>query len=314
MPPSKTLLTLLASLPLLLPSPARAERAIVGANVQKYANGVLSLMGYTVSPDVTTSSLSLSDGQSQDPSLRMVQLGGGATMSKEWPLYLEGNAAYSRYDPVFVASDGEDQRSVPLRWNAVTATGGVGWDFSIAPNWVIRPIFTFTLGNVTSDLRVAQWWIDNNTNLDLQFANNGRLNAYGLGGALMLDYELFTPEHDIDFEVRYSSVQLRSFGSTSEAVEGQSTAANVGVYARWRAPTGWRALDRPVRYVLEAALTRFVGPDSDPLGFDRLNSVGAGLELDSSAYEVFVTRTRLVARYKFGPDVSGWSLGIAMSF
>ncbi|PJI51908.1 hypothetical protein CTI14_51550, partial [Methylobacterium radiotolerans] len=33
------------------------------------------------------------------------------------------------------------------------------------------------------------------------------------------------------------------------------------------------------------------------------------LELDSSAYDVFITRTRLVGRYVFGTNVSGFSVG-----
>jgi len=50
------------------------------------------------------------------------------------------------------------------------------------------------------------------------------------------------------------------------------------------------------------------------LGFDHLNSVGAGLELDTSKYDTIVSRARVVARYKFGDNVKGWSLGFAVSF
>jgi|GEM_PF-1334177 len=31
-------------------------------------------------------------------------------------------------------------------------------------------------------------------------------------------------------------------------------------------------------------------------------------------YPVFITRTRLVARYMFGEDTSGYGIGLAMSF
>ncbi|MBM5572525.1 MULTISPECIES: hypothetical protein [Deefgea] len=48
--------------------------------------------------------------------------------------------------------------------------------------------------------------------------------------------------------------------------------------------------------------------------FDYLSTVCLGLELDSSAYSVIVTRTRLVARYMFGPNVSGVGVGLAVSF
>jgi hypothetical protein len=45
-----------------------------------------------------------------------------------------------------------------------------------------------------------------------------------------------------------------------------------------------------------------------------MSSVGFGLELDSSARDIFVTRIRAVARYKFGPNTHGWSFGLAASF
>jgi hypothetical protein len=45
-----------------------------------------------------------------------------------------------------------------------------------------------------------------------------------------------------------------------------------------------------------------------------MTSLGAGLELDSSKYDIIVTRTRLMARYKFGESVRGCSVGLAISF
>ena len=72
--------------------------------------------------------------------------------------------------------------------------------------------------------------------------------------------------------------------------------------------------DRPLRYVLEFAHTTFLGDLDGVLGFNYLTSLGAGLELDSSARDVGVTRTRLMARYKIGEHVTGWSIGLAASF
>jgi hypothetical protein len=73
-------------------------------------------------------------------------------------------------------------------------------------------------------------------------------------------------------------------------------------------------LERPLRYVLEFAHTTFVGDLDGVLGFNYLSSLGVGLELDSSAYDIHVTRTRLMARYKVGENVRGWSVGLAVSF
>lgn len=287
---------------------------IVGESVKKQANAVLALMGYTLVPDVTTGSLSIRSGTADDPGLRMAVFGGGFNPSSESPLYLEGTAGYMRYDPTFVATNGEEERFLPLKWNSFTVTGGVGWDFPVAEDWVFRPIFNFTLGHVESDLSLAGLVLEGVTGLPLDFFEDGRLTAYGLGGTVMFDYESYKPERDIDVELRATSMHLRSFGGTSDAVEGSANTPMTGLYARYRAPTGMTALNRPVRYVLEGAHSHFFGSHAGVLGFNSLTSLGLGLELDTSAYDVVVSRARVVARYVFGNNVSGVSLGFAVSF
>jgi len=289
-------------------------RAITGANVQKLANGIVGVMSYTVTPDVTTSSLAVNNSGTSNADLSLTQVGGGFTWSKQTPLYLEGNAAYARYDPIFVVSDGTEERQVPTRWNSFSATGGIGWDFPLSEHWVIRPIFNFTFGQVVSDLKFAKFWVDNNTNVDLSFLDGGKLKAYGLGGALMLDYEKFAPEHDDDLEIRYTNVELRSYGSTNLGVVGHAKSESVSLWARRRIPTGWGVVwDRPVRYVLEFATTRYLGDETE-LGLTQMSSIGLGLELDTSALDRWATRWRLVGRYKFGPGTEGFSVGLAISF
>jgi len=244
----------------------------------------------------------------------MTQLGGGFTWSRSLPLYLEGNAAFSRYDPVFIASNGTTQRRVPVQWDSLVGSVGIGWDFPIAPELVLRPIANFTLGYVTSDLAAGSQLVEGETGRDIAFLDNGYLNAVGYGGSLMLDYEHYRETHEIDVEVRLTDIHLQNFGNTSEVVQGSARAQSVSLWTRFRAPTGLRSLDRPVRYVLEYAFTHYFGPDGDMLGFNNLNSVGAGLELDTSALDRWTTRWRLIGRYRFGQNVSGWSIGLGVSF
>jgi hypothetical protein len=129
----------------------------------------------------------------------------------------------------------------------------------------------------------------------------------------MLDYERFAPEADVDLELRYTNVLLKNTGDLASQVDGSASAESASVWARRRVPTGWVVWDRPVRYVLEGAFTRFLGSQTET-GVDRMASLGAGIEFDSSAYDIWVTRWRVVLRYKFGPDISGWSTGLAVSF
>ncbi|CAB3768227.1 hypothetical protein LMG29542_05814 [Paraburkholderia humisilvae] len=295
-------------------SDALSSNTVIGGNVKRHADAVLAIMSYTTVPDVTTSSLSVNNGATGDPGFWQTQLGGGFALSKSFPLYVEGTLAYSRYDPTFIASDGAEQRALPTRWNTFSTTVGVGWDFRLTDELVLRPIVNGTLGRVASDLRVGQSVINHVTDSNLQFLNDGYLNAYGYGGSLMLDYEHYRESHEIDVEVRATDIYLRSFGGSAQAVEGSATAQQLSIWTRWRAPTGWHALDRPVRYVLEAAYSHYFGDSAGVLGFNDLVSLGVGLELDSGQYPIIITRTRAVVRYVFGHNVQGVSLGLAVSF
>jgi hypothetical protein len=294
------------------PLPALGQ-AVNDADLQKRANGILTLMGFAVTPDVTTGSLSLTDQTAGNPYFRQTSVSGGGTL-KGMPLYLEGTLGYGRYDPSFAASDDPNAPRISVKWDSLLGTGGVGWDFPVAQDLVLRPIFNLSLGRIESAGSVAPGTQPApSTRASLDFLGNGRLNAYGVGGSLMLDYQRYRPENEIDVELRYSNILLQSFDS-SQAVKGAADAQTLSLWSRYRAPTGLTALDRPVRYALEYAHTRFLGDLEGALGFYYVNSFGAGLELDSSARDVFVTRTRLMLRYKVGNNVSGWAVGLAVSF
>ncbi|WP_210415554.1 hypothetical protein [Bdellovibrio sp. NC01] len=284
-------------------------------DASKQANAVLALMSYSAIPDLASSSLSISNANTGNPQIAMSQIGGGATMSTDFPIYLEGAVAYSRYDPVFIASNGTDERKIPVKWTSGTLQAGIGYDFMIAEHWAIRPIFNMAAGVVTSDMKIASALVGAYLGREIEFLDGGSMTVGGLGGSLMLDYEFHAPDaHDIDFEARYSYIHLQTMGG-STSVKGYSDSSTGSLYYRYRAPIDeWKVLQKPFRYVLEGSLSHYMGDQAGVLGFDYLTSVGLGVELDSSAYKVWVTRTRLVARYMFGVDVTGYSFGLACSF
>jgi hypothetical protein len=169
------------------------------------------------------------------------------------------------------------------------------------------------LGHVESDLSVASRIIENKTGVDLQFLNGGRMNAYGTGGSLMLDYEDYKPEREYDAELRYTNIAINTFDS-STAVQGSADSQSLGMWARARYPTPLTVLERPLRAVFELAHTEFLGQLRGALGFDSLSSVGTGFEIDRSASDPMFSRVRLVFRYQFGQNVRGTSIGLAASF
>jgi len=292
---------------------AQGRGLLPAAKIKQSADEVLAMMSFAVVPDLTSSFLSINDEQVGQNRLFMTQFAGGETISKKTPVYLEGSAAFMRFDPNFVLESGQEARNYPARWNSVALSGGIGYDFPITPNLVLRPIFNFSLAHLESDASVAGRVIEDKFDVSLDFLKRGRLNAYGLGGSIMLDYTLVKPEYEVDLEMRYTNIRLKTFDS-SAVVSGSASAQAASVYARYRAPTGLYVMERPLRYVLEAANTVYLGDQRGLLGFNNLSSVGLGLEFDSSKYKAVVTRTRLVGRYAFGQNVRGFAIGLAVSF
>ena len=298
---------------------AQSTAEVIGGRRQERAQGVLSLRSYSAVPDLASSNLSVKDSSTANPNVYMTQFAGGFTLSRETPLYLEGGVAYSRYDPTFVVSDGTEQRNLPTKWNSLTASGGIGWDFpidwqpSFGGEFKVRPIFNFMAGRMTTDASLANWYAGRKVGRELEFLKDGHLDAYGVGGSGMLVYNRFRPESEIEVELRYSDVRLKNHGGP-DFLEASADARTANLYARYRAPTGWQALDRPVRYVLEFSHSNYMGAQVASIGFDALSTIGFGFELDSSAYDIWVTRTRLVMRHMFGDNIQGTSIGFAVSF
>jgi len=281
--------------------------------LKKRTDAFMTITGYSLTPDVTTGSLSITDKGGENQNLQMISLGGGDRISANFPLYLEGTIAFNRYNPTFTDGIGNSSVTVPVKWTGITGTGGIGWDFPLTDNLRIRPIANIMLGHVESDLSVAGRIIENKTGVDLQFLNGGRMNAYGTGGSLMLDYEDYKPEREYDAELRYTNIAINTFDS-STAVQGSADSQSLGLWARARYPTRLTVLDRPLRTVFELAHTEFLGQLRGALGFDSLSSVGTGFEIDRSASDPIFSRVRLVFRYQFGQNVRGTSIGLAASF
>ena len=312
---------------LLPPLPAAAQQAdtpafrlVPGMNVRRAADGVLSLLGYAVVPDGTASAIQINRGGGDDDiGVTLGQIGAGFTWSDSFPLYLEGFIGYARYDPLFVVSDGQQERRIPTRWNNVAGTIGVGWDFRLARNLYLRPIVNGSLGYIASDASLFGSLVEFRTNREIAFLESGSMTVWGGGGSLVLAYYDHLPAREIDVELRYTHIHLEPFGRTGREVGAQSEARTANLWARLRWPTGAEVFGRPLRYVLEAQHSIFFDAEREPLGFDRLTKVGGGLELDAGALEIgalglYVQRVRLLGRYVFGNNVQGFSVGLGISF
>ncbi|SDW38772.1 hypothetical protein SAMN05444336_101884 [Albimonas donghaensis] len=287
---------------------------LVNANVSDKATGALAMLGMTLVPSETASTLYLNTGSGEGMDYQASQLGGAFTVSESFPLYLEGFAGYSRYDPVFVFTDGVDQSRLPTKWTSIGATGGVGWDFKLTDTLVLRPIFNVALGHVESDARLLGRIVSNRLDVDLDFLKDGSMTAGGLGASVMLDYAYYRPEHEIDIELRYTHMHLEPILG-SDAINASSDAMTLGLWSRLRVPTGITMFGGPLRSVFEFSGSLLPGDQGEVLHTGWLAQIGTGLEFDTSKTWVpLVTRTRIMLRYTQGEELTGFSVGLAASF
>jgi hypothetical protein len=329
--PARTLalaLLLAAAAPAL---PAAAQRGGTSAaevaerlrQLRPKPGGVLGLMGYNVTPDGSTNALQLNratpTGSEGSPTLILGQLGFGFTVSESVPIFLEGYIGYARYDPRAVFG-GESTRLLPVRWNNVTGTIGIGYDFRLTDQIYLRPILNFSLGYAASDVTLFGYWLDYRTGQDTAILTGAQATAYGIGGSLALAYYDFRPERDIDIELRYTQIELRTFGDTVPAARGSATAQTLGLWARYRWPMGVEVLGRQMRWVLDGSATSYLGDQRDALGFAWAVKFGGGIEFDTGRQEfgalgLNLQRVRLIGRYFHGDNnATGWSFGIGVTF
>lgn len=302
------------------PDPARAGPGgrvlldLLNSNVSERATGALSMLGVTVVPSETASTLIFESDSGEGSEFVASQLGGAFTLSDGFPIYLEGFIGYSRYDPVFIFSDGTTISRLPTKWTTVGAEGGIGWDFKLSEHWTLRPIANVALGHVESDAALLGRYLKRRLDTpELQFLEGGRLTAGGFGGSLMLDYEYQSEPYDADLEIRYSHLVLEPIAG-SKAIDASSTAATLGFWSRLRVPTGVTLFGGPLRAVGELSGSWLPGDQGDTLQTEWLAQVGLGVEFDVERTWVPLSRIRIVARQTLGSELTGYSLGLSASF
>lgn len=298
-------------------TPADAQQ--VRLNAERAAAVALGVVGVTSMPDGTISDLTIERSGGESAQLLTWQLGTGFTVSESFPLYLEGFLGYARYDPVAIVSNGQQATRLPLRWNAFSGTGGVGWSFALNDRLQLRPILNFSLGYIASDVALAGELLDFLTGIDIAALQTGQALTGGLGGALVLAWYDYRPEREFEVELRLSRMRFSTLPNNARGLDVASDSAAAGLWARYRWPTGAEAFGRPTRWVLEGYHSEFFGAQREVLGIDRLTRLGGGIELDVGRWELgamglYLQRLRLSGNVLFGEDVRGWSVGIGMSF
>ena len=296
---------------------AQSLQDILFGRAQRQAQGALAVFGISAIPSETASTLQLEIDTATENRYEFVagQLGGGFTISESFPLYLEGFIGYNRYDPTLLLTRGAEVSRLPLKWTSVSATGGIGWDFKITDDLILRPMVHIAAGRVQTDLSVAGTFVANRLGLDVSFLESGGFWVGGLGGSLGLQYNhRWENDYEVDATLKYTHIRLEPIAGEKD-LSASADAATAALWTRLRVPTGLDLFQRPVRWVFEASGAYLPGDQGKALEAEWLGQVGSGIEIDlEKTFVPLVTTTRLVARYTFGENLTGFSIGLAASF
>lgn len=291
---------------------------LVGFSIERHARGALAVLGISAVPSETASILEFNTGTRPDggTDFRAGQLGAGITLSKSFPLYLEGYIGYDRYVPSFDLTDGTETARLAPKWTGVAATGGIGWDFPLSEHLTLRPMANVMLGQIVSDTAFVAQFIANHIGAeDAHFLRDGGLTAGGLGGSLVLAYDR-SWENDLqaEYTLRYTYLYMKPIAGDRDVV-ASAEAETLALWSRLRMPTGIDVFGGPLRSVAEFSASWLPGDQGDVLNTDWLAQVGYGIEFDVANTGIpIVTKGRLVFRYTIGEHLTGYGLGIAVSF
>ena len=300
------------------PAAAREVEDIVAFSLEKHASGALAVYGITAVPNETASALFLDTGTQPGggTDFQAAQLGGGFTVSRAFPLYLEGYVGYNRYSPEFLLTDGVETGWLLPKWTSFAATGGVGWDFELSPHVVLRPMVNVSVGQILSDTAfVANFIADALGKDDVHFLRDGGLTVGGLGGSVVMAYNQRWPSDlEADVTLRYTYLHLEPIAGDRDVV-ASADARTLALWSRLRMPTGREALGSPLRTVAEFSASWLPGDQGEALNTDWLAQVGYGMELDVSKTRIpLIRQGRLMFRYTRGEVLTGYGLGLAVNF
>jgi hypothetical protein len=177
---------------------AQSSSARVGINVQKYADGALTLMAFSVVPDLAGSALSINSAKNRQPQGACDAIRRRLVAQRLVPRLRRRVRGLQPLRPRFRRQPGPGAARHP---DEVEHLGGLGWGFHLFGDVRLIPIFNFSLGHVESDSSLAGRAINVFTGKDIEFLKNGRLNAYGLGGSVILDYSRFREMYSVEVQL-----------------------------------------------------------------------------------------------------------------
>jgi hypothetical protein len=203
-----------------------------------------------------------------------------------------------------------------LRFNTFTGLAGVGLDIPLGSLTVVRPILLAGYARIDSDTH-----FQGPNAAVFQAATRGilsdvQIDSILLGGGLMLEHTReLGPESSLTANLRYNQITDINYSASDRSLESTNRFSASTVRVEARGPTGLMMLNYPLRWIAFTGGTWMMGRHRNALGFNTFAELGGGIELaDRDLLRGVVEGVSLRGSALVGERVTGWSLGLSLSF
>jgi hypothetical protein len=206
-----------------------------------------------------------------------------------------------------------------VTFDATTALAGIGLDVPvlepIGGRTVLRPIFLAGYTRVTGDARFSGENAALLTTALQGLLTNVSSDSLMLGGAIALvhDREL-GGDITMQASLRYNQIADIGLNASDKALD-TTNGFGVGTAAlEFKGPTGIEIAGHGLRWIAFANGNWLFGPHRDALGFTSFVELGGGVEIATGTALPLVQGISLRGSGIFGDGITGWSVGLSVSF
>lgn len=225
-------------------------------------------------------------------------------------LYVEAVLSYLRARDHLEYPIGEEVLAITEKWQTFGGLVGVGWTFPIVEGLRVRPSVGLALSELRNDTDYSGPGSDELAEeIDGVLVNFDAWAATRLASLSVL-YERELGPTELRLQARHTWATTDVFSATSSFQEGEDSSRFFAIRADLEGDTPLELSGGPIGWSLFASHIVFAEISERDLGFDRAYEVGGGVDLP---FFEDLPGVGIGAGILFGPDISGWTIGLSLA-
>ncbi|NUU67310.1 hypothetical protein HQN64_14525 [Enterobacteriaceae bacterium BIT-l23] len=225
--------------------------------------------------------------------------------------YIEGTFGYVRSDQNLDLGDSDYLR---LDTKTLSALGGVGAEFDIASNTILRPMVLVGYSHTSNDASSAGFLGDTLYSAGRGVIADFKMRSMLYGGALELE-QRHRWENDVKLtaNLRYDYLVDDIYSASDSSLEERNEFNVLTGATELNGPTDLAPFGLPLRWI--GFITGTYMPDTrGDIGFDYFVEIGGGIELVDNGVIPGIEGVSLRGSGIVGDGVEGWSVGLSAEF